>query len=363
MEIEIAARLRGWAARMVVPPVVAVLAVAGGTAAAAPEDDAAAPMSARAVTDARPAANGSRLVSARQGPGRLVDIAVHSESMNRPITVQVLPAPDSSRPAPTLYLLNGVDGGTDTGVWTEGSNWLTKTDVRTFFADKQVNVVMPVGGGASFYTDWHSDDPRLGRHRWTTFLTRELPPVLDSAFRTTGVNAVAGLSMASAAVFQLAIEAPGLFRAVAAYSGCVRTSDASGQALVDAVVIGRQGNPLNMWGPPADPRWRANDPYLRAAELRGTDVYVATGNGWPGSLDTLEGPDVRGNPVKLADQLLIGGVLDAVAYRCTLQLRDRLRELDIPATFDLRPSGTHSWGYWEQDLHRSWPMLAAALTR
>ncbi|MFC4127711.1 alpha/beta hydrolase [Nocardia rhizosphaerae] len=362
MEVDPAARSRTPAVtRAAVLAVTVLLGVCGGHAAAAPPPDA--PIPVRALASARPAANGSHLATAHQGPGRQVELTVYSQAMGRPIPVQVLPAADSTRPAPVLYLLNGVDGGSDTERWAEGSNWLTKTDVAEFTADKQVTLVMPVGGGASFYTDWLADDPRLGRHRWTTFLTEELPPVIDSAFHGTGANAVAGLSMASAAVFQLAIEAPGKFRAVAAYSGCVRTSDPAGQALVDAVVIGRQGNPLNMWGPPTDPRWAANDPYLRAAELRGTAVYVATGNGWPGSLDTLAGPGIGHNPVKLADQLLIGGVLDAVANLCTRQLRDRLAELGIPATFDLRPSGTHSWGYWERDLHRSWPLLEAALTR
>jgi diacylglycerol O-acyltransferase/trehalose O-mycolyltransferase len=25
------------------------------------------------------------------------------------------------------------------------------------------------------------------------------------------------------------------------------------------------------------------------------------------------------------------------------------------------PTGTHSWGYWEDDLHNSWPMLARSM--
>nr|WP_280233002.1 alpha/beta hydrolase family protein [Nocardia cyriacigeorgica] len=319
-------------------------------------------MPVRAMAAARPAADGSHLVSAGQGPGRIIDLSVHSTAMGRTVAVEVLPAADVSRPAPTLYLLNGVDGGSSTGVWSDGSNWFTETDAADFFADKQVNVVMPVGGGASFYTDWRADDPQLGRHRWTTFLTEELPPVIDSALRGTGVDAVAGLSMAAAAVFRLALAAPQRFRAVASYSGCVRTSDPHGQALVDAIVLGHGGDPHNLWGPPTDPLWSANDPYLRAEELRGTAIYVSTGNGWPGPLDTLDGPGIDGNPVTLADQLVLGGVLDGIAHACTRQLRDRLRELDIPATFDLRPSGTHSWGYWEQDLHNSWPLLEAAIT-
>ncbi|MFC9894870.1 alpha/beta hydrolase [Nocardia sp. NPDC127579] len=319
------------------------------------------PVPARALSAAQPAPNGSRLISAVQGKGRVVDLTVHSAAMGRPITVAVLPPADPARPAPVLYLLNGVDGGTDDGQWPNGSNWLTKTDAAQFFSDKQVTVVILMGGAGSFYADWLADDPVMGRQRWTTFLTEELPPIVDSAFGGTGANAVAGLSMAAGAGFRLALAAPGLYRAVGSYSGCIRTSDARGQAMVGAVVAARAGNASNMWGPPTHAAWAENDPYLHAEQLRGTAIYVSTGNGLPGPLDTLSGPGIHGNPIKLADQLLIGGVLDAVTVHCTRQLRDRFAELAIPATFDMRPAGTHSWGYWEQDLHASWPLFAAAL--
>lgn len=42
---------------------------------------------------------------------------------------------DTSAPRPTLYLLDGVEGG------ETGSGWLDRTDVATFFADRNVNVV------------------------------------------------------------------------------------------------------------------------------------------------------------------------------------------------------------------------------
>ncbi len=54
-------------------------------------------------------------------------------------------------------------------------SWYNNTDVTNFFADKHVNVVLPVGGKYSMYTDWDADDPVLGRNKWQTFLTRELP--------------------------------------------------------------------------------------------------------------------------------------------------------------------------------------------
>ncbi|AHH17709.1 esterase [Nocardia nova SH22a] len=331
------------------------LTVAGTAAAQDPPAPPSTPASVSAElvrSAAEPAPDGSRLVSVTPGSARALSITVHSAAMNLPIRLEVLAAPDRSRPAPTLYLLNGIDGGA-------GGNWIDRTDVASFFADKQVNVVVPFGGASSYFTDWRADDPVLGRQRWSTFLTRELPAVIDSGFGGSGVNAVAGISMAGTSVFQLALAAPGLYSAIGSYSGCVRTSDPQGQLIVDAVVGGRMGNTVNMWGPPTDPAWAANDPYLHADRLRGTAIYVSTGTGFPGPLDTLTG--AHGDAVQLGYQLVFGAALEGVTNICTHQLHDRLAQLKVPATFDFRPDGTHSWGYWQEDLHKSWPMFAAAL--
>jgi diacylglycerol O-acyltransferase / trehalose O-mycolyltransferase len=310
---------------------------------------------AAATAAARPAADGSHLAGIAEGPGRMIDLQVYSAAMNTAITVKVLRAPDDSKPAPVLYLLNGANGGTD------GSSWTQQTDIDGFFADKQVTVVVPMGGRGSYFTDWQTDDPVLGRQRWTTFLTRELPAVIDSAFHGTGAAAIAGISMAGTSVFQLALAAPGLYKAVGSYSGCAQTSTPEGEAFVMAVVTRWSGNTRNMWGPFGDPTWAANDPYLHADRLRGTAVYVASGTGLPGPLDTLDGPGINGNPGKLLAQLTSGGVLEAVTDQCAHALQTRLTDLDIPATFAFRPLGTHSWGYWQQDLHDSWPLFTTVL--
>ncbi|MEU6565085.1 esterase family protein, partial [Nocardia nova] len=102
-----------------------------------------------------------------------------------------------------------------------------------------------------------------------------------------------------------------------------------------------------------------NDPYLHADRLRGTAIYVSTGTGFPGPLDTLTG--AHGDAVQLGYQLVFGAALEGVTNICTHQLHDRLAQLKVPATFDFRPDGTHSWGYWQEDLHKSWPMFATAL--
>ena len=113
-------------------------------------------------------------------PARTVRITVHSEAMDRDIPLEVILPADTSAPRPTLYLLNGAGGGEDSATW-EG-----RTDVLDFFADKNVNVVTPLEGAFSYYTDWQKDDPVLGRNKWQTFLTRELPPVIDAQFGTNG---------------------------------------------------------------------------------------------------------------------------------------------------------------------------------
>ncbi|WP_067691012.1 alpha/beta hydrolase [Nocardia jejuensis] len=314
------------------------------------------PITPGAVLDAaRPAADGSHLVAASEAPGGLLDLRVYSSAMDAELTVKVLRAQDGSVPSPVVYLLNGANGGLD------GSSWPDRTDIVDFFRDKQVTVVTPLGGNGSYFTDWRADDPVLGRQRWSTFLTRELPPIIDSGLNGNGANAIAGISMSGTSVFQLAIGAPGLYRAIGSYSGCARTSDPFGRFFVDAVVVRWRGNPTNMWGLPDDPAWLANDPYLHADQLRGTAVYVSTGTGVPGPLDTLDGPGIRDNPVTLIGQLTSGVVLEAITDRCARALAERMRDLGIPATFNLRPSGTHSWGYWQQDLHDSWPMFQRAL--
>ncbi|WP_054813214.1 alpha/beta hydrolase [Nocardia arizonensis] len=318
---------------------------------------ASAPASAQTSVTLPPAAapDGSYLEDVSADGRGFLDVGVFSTAMNTTITVKILPAHDTTRPAPTLYLLNGASGG------DAGSSWFEQTDITTFFADKHVNIVIPLGGAGSYFTDWHNPDPTLGHPAWTTFLTRELPPIIDTALHTTTVNAIAGISMAATSVFQLAITAPGLYKAIGSYSGCVRTSDPLGHAMVTAVVARWNGNATNMWGPPTDPAWTDNDPYLNADKLRGTTIYISTGTGIPGHLDTLQA--VSADSAQLTWQLLIGSPMEWVISACTAQLRDRLQQLNIPAVVDMRPTGTHSWGYWREDLHKSWPVLEAALNR
>ncbi|GAB2664200.1 alpha/beta hydrolase [Nocardia goodfellowii] len=294
---------------------------------------------------------GSGILEVRPLGGRQFAVVVYSAAMGRTIPVWVS---HPGGPAPALYLLNAVDGGESGGPWTN------RTDAAHFFADKPVNVIQPIGGHASYYTDWLADDPALGRVRWSTFLIDELPPLLESHFGMTGRNAVAGTSMSATSALNLAIEAPGRYQAVGAYSGCPRTHDSMGRAYVYSQLSLWGANPANMWGGMDHPAWAAHDPVLNADKLRGVALYISAGDGTAGKHDTLAAPSIAGDAGRLADRMLVGGGMESFVRNCATALTDRLAELGIPATVAFR-HGTHAWPYWEDDLHDSWPVFAAAL--
>ncbi|QBJ96958.1 esterase family protein [Rhodococcus sp. ABRD24] len=306
--------------------------------------------------DATMTATGAYLVSTTKNSDRKVTISVYSPSMDRKIPLEVILPADTSQPRPTLYLLNGAGGGEDSATWQR------KTDVMNFFRDKNVNVVTPLEGAFSYYTDWVKDDPTLGRQKWQTFMLEELPPVIDAEFDTNKVQSIAAISMTGTSVLNYAIAKPGFYKSVGSFSGCAETSTWVGQNAIQLVTGVRGGVDItNMWGPLDGRGWIDNDPVVNAERLRGTELYITTGSGLPGPHETLNGPGINGQMGALANQVIVGGVLEAGTNYCTFNLANRLAQLKIPATFDFKPGGTHSWGYWQDDLHNSWPMIARSM--
>ncbi|MEV6274204.1 alpha/beta hydrolase family protein [Nocardia sp. NPDC051832] len=272
-------------------------------------------------------------------------VFIDSVAMGRTIQVDVLHPADSAA-RPSYYLLDGLDPGVGQSTWTNA------TDAEPFFADRRVNVVLPVGGQASYYTDWVQEDPRLGRYQWETFLTSELPPLIDAAFHGNGVNGIGGLSMGGMAAFTLAVRHPELYRAVAGYSACPDLGLASSAIMFS--VANRGGNPMNMWGAPGNAEWAAHDPALLADRLRGKTIYLSTGTGLPGRHELEIKP-------QLPENVAFGGPIEAGVNACVLSFDQRLRGIGIAASIDHSVTGTHSWSYWQDTLHRSWPTLAPAL--
>lgn len=283
-----------------------------------------------------------------QKTDQLVRFTVASPALRREVGVEVLLPRDNSEPRPSIYALEGVDAREDT------SGWATIGGAPAFFADKDVNVVMINGGVSGLYTDWDRADPGVGLHKWETFLTEELPPLLDARLNTNGVKSLLGISMGSQGAMMLAHRNPGMYRGIAVFSGCYSTVDDLGRLSVQSTVSSRGGDIANLWGEVGGPGWAAHDTVLNAEALRGMDVYVSVGSGVPGKYEDPAASD-------WFDRVFIGGPMEVMANGCTRLLDARLDELNIPATFEYEAVGIHGWSYWRDRLPQAWPTLARSL--
>lgn len=281
-----------------------------------------------------------------------VALWVYSPAMNAEIQVQLLLARDwFAQPQakfPQLLTLDGLRAQEDQ------NGWIINTDIQRFYQDKNVNVVLPVGGESSFYTDWKAPD-RGKNYQWETFLIRELPPILEGQWRSTDVRGVQGLSMGGSAAMMLAARNPGFFKFAASYSGILQlTSYGMPQAIQFALRDGGGYDAAKMFGPPSDPAWKAHDPYLLVDNLRGTSLYVSSGNG-------MVGPHDSPSDIPLLATNYSGVGLEVLSRTTSQQFATKLNRDGIPAQAVYRPSGTHTWPYWEFEMKQAWPQAASAL--
>ncbi len=312
--------------------------------------------------------------------GRMI-VSVWSDKMQMEVPNIVQRPADGNAKAPVLYLINGAGGGEDSATWQ------AQSDVKNFMANKNAWTVTPIGGAFSYYTDWQRHDPNVQTRfaRETTrpmafesYLANELPDLFESAYGgNTGGDrkrSLAAISMTATSVLTIAQKHPGRFQAIGSYSGCAETSTPIGYQFINIVTGMRGGANLdNMWGPfPGTPEtvngWFDNDPVWGAwrfeeQKRNGTlpAMFISTGNGLPGPYESLENWRLRNSIPALANQAIVGGIIEAATQYCTANLARRFGELQIPAQFDFAPNGTHSWGYWQDDLKQSWPMMAAAM--
>lgn len=254
----------------------------------------------------------------------------------------------------SVLLLDGLRAQED------ANGWDINTVAFEWFYQSGVSVIMPVGGQASFYTDWYR--PAQGSagtvtYKWETFLTRELPAWLAAnRGQDPRGNAVVGLSMSGGAALTLAAWYPQQFIFASSLSGYLNPSVGLWPTLIDIAMADAGGyDAADMWGPPGGPLWKRNDPMLQIGRLvaNRTALWIYCGNGAVSDLDA--GADVGAN--------FSAGYLENITLSTNKEFQQRyLAAGGRNAVFNFPPNGTHSWGYWGAQLQAMKPDLVRILT-
>jgi len=292
----------------------------------------------------RPDGAGARITAVREIDARTRDLTVSSPAMGSSVPVRVI-LPRSwktNRRAtfPVLYMLHGGDD--------DYTSWTRETDVEALAGKSDVLVVMPDGGRAGYYSDW-----QVGTPRWETFHTVELIRLMERKYRANSSRAVMGLSMGGFGALNYAARHRGMFRYVASMSSYVDLDDPAVRLSL-AIDSDREGIDIRqVWGDPdknADV-WRAHNPSAVPAAFRGTTVHLSAGSGAAGPLD-------KGHTL---DVVLVGALAESLLPRPMRRFAASLRASGVRRTTHFYRPGTHSWPYWNRELHTIWPAVERAL--
>jgi len=267
----------------------------------------------------------------------VLELRLHSPALGREAAATVL-TPRGWRPGdhgtyPVLYLFHG--SSDDHLAWTK------HTEIVALAAESDVLVVIPSAGRMGFYIDWKVTDREGTVPLWETFHTVELLSLLEREYGASDVRMAAGLSMGGYGALRYAIRKPGLFRGVASLSGFAHLTRPGMASLLGLLAIREGMRPGLIWGPRRHcaENWAANDPYVRAAELAGTKVYLAAGDGHrtPG------------------EEFVPGmGLMERYSRAISDDLAERLVEAGVDVTTNFSP-GIHFWTNWRRKLTEFWP--------
>ncbi|MFT4200982.1 MAG: alpha/beta hydrolase family protein [Gordonia sp. (in: high G+C Gram-positive bacteria)] len=232
------------------------------------------------------------------------------------------------------------------------SGWRHETNIAKI-ADRGVNLVEPVGGLASFYTDWarKPGNKQSYKYSWTCRLNK-LISELDSrgyAAGKWGKYAIMGISMGGNSALTYAANHRRRISHAFSMSGYLNLSAPTMRenikiALFDAGREAGRGpyNADDMWGPPWDKRWVENDPYYLASKMRGMKVRIAAATGAPGKYDVRADNSAKGAPLETA----------AIAQTKAFETQAAPNGVDLSTDYQLQ--GTHSWGYWQEAVWRAY---------
>lgn len=273
-------------------------------------------------------------------------IEVYSPSMDRVITNDIILPPgglENTQPRPTYYLLGGAGGGED-ALWWDGGG------ASEFFRDKHVNVVSPRGAYGSMMSDWAQPHDTHGKYKWATYLTKELPQLIDSEFHGNGTDGIAGVSNSGGPALELATYDP-RFKVAGSISGCPSTTGvvAQGFAWVSAAFYGT--DPTRSFGPPWDPAWARHSPVLNLDQQKGRKTFVIVSRGGPADFDV----DIEDSPLPAL------GLNERLDYWCSSYYAKQATAAGVDLDYYVLPEGRHTWGLFRRELAISWATVGPAL--
>lgn len=211
----------------------------------------------------------------------------------------------------TVYLYHGVGAN--------HSDWIRKTNIERYAAERKIAVVMPEVGRT-----WYADT--VYDLKYFTFITQELPAVCQSYFKCMTDrredNMVAGFSMGGYGAVKAALRCPEKFCACASLSG--------------ALDITRDGRSYIL------EEWQSLFGYnlKDAAELRGSehDIFALT---------------QRNKEAKLPfPSLYLWCGTEDTLIDINRKYHQLLDSLDIPHLYE-ESEGTHTWKWWDLYIQRA----------
>ncbi|WP_067825816.1 alpha/beta hydrolase [Nocardia inohanensis] len=296
------------------------------------------------------------------------DFYVDSATMG-PVKSRVFRAADGNTNR-VLYALDGMRARDDL------NGWEIETEVARELTKQNINVVMPVGGQSSFYTDWNAASTFLGSsagtdagrtnsgssqvlaggpgksyaYKWETFLSKELPTGLrDRLGFSSTRNGVVGLSMSGSSALMLAAFYPGQFCYAGSFSGALNMSDSVMRNAVRVAMLDAGGFNVESMAKTTS-QWQHLDAYSFAPKLKanGTRMWISAGSGLPTSSDALNMTTLQGMGI------------EAVALMGTRAFQSRYAGLGgSNVTYDFPGVGVHNWKNWEAQLYKMLPDLSA----
>lgn len=249
-----------------------------------------------------------------------------------------------------VYLLDGFRARNDF------SGWEVDTDIPNFLAARNINVVTPVGGASSFYTDWYAA-PTAGAApmKWETYLTQELPTALETQLGLSRTrNGIVGVSMGGGAAVTLAAWHPDQFSFAGSLSGYLNPTSPGMRGAFQTALLGfNEYDVTAMWGAPWDPAWKRNDPAQQVLRLRnnGTRLWIYNGSSLPALGPEAGNPDSFG-ALSNGMGLEFLAALNARSFQISAAL---VGEQNVVFRFPL--TGIHAWKYWDTEVRAMEPDL------